>query len=124
MATTKKARPPKATISVEAPALGAHHERPPSSIDTPPLPGQFKEPAGSTVAGRSATGDGSVVGGIENALTGTARSVGSLLPNRLPVILGFAALLAVGVLEPPVALAGGLAYEALRRWQLDGPRRR
>jgi hypothetical protein len=41
--------------------------------------------------------------------------------RRLPVYLGAAALALVGIVEWPVAVGAGLAWEALRRW---GPDRR
>lgn len=53
-----------------------------------------------------------LVGGV----VGAAQVVHRVLPNRLPTYLAAGALLVVGVIDPPVALAGGLAYEALRRW--------
>lgn len=40
-----------------------------------------------------------------------------ILPTgRTPVYLGAAALMLVGLVDPPAALGMGLAYEALRRW--------
>lgn len=52
---------------------------------------------------------------VDDAGTAATCATGSVLPDRLPVYLGVAALLVLGVLDPPLALAGGLAYEALRR---------
>lgn len=54
---------------------------------------------------------------LVDGLADAAGVVRRVLPNRLPAYLVGGALLVVGVIEPPVALAGGLAYEALRRWR-------
>ena len=51
-------------------------------------------------------------------VAGSVRAARSVLPaGRLPVVLAAAALLVTGLVEPPVALGLGLAYEALRRWE-------
>ena len=47
----------------------------------------------------------------------TVRTVRDLLPSRLPVFLGTTALLVTGLIDPPVALGLGLAFEAFRRWE-------
>ena len=52
----------------------------------------------------------------------TVRTVRDLLPSRLPVFLGTTALLVTGLIDPPVALGAGLAFEALRRWEPATPR--
>ncbi|HEY2223191.1 hypothetical protein [Actinomycetospora sp.] len=53
---------------------------------------------------------------VGDAVVGTVRVVHTMLPSRFPAYLGGAALLVVGVIDTPALLAGGLAYEALRRW--------
>ncbi|WP_433028868.1 hypothetical protein [Actinomycetospora sp. CA-053990] len=45
-----------------------------------------------------------------------ARFVNAVVPQRLPAYLGGAALLVLGVIDPPLVLGGVLAYEAIRRW--------
>ena len=45
-----------------------------------------------------------------------ARFVNAVVPQRLPAYLGGAALLVLGVVDPPLVLGGVLAYEAIRRW--------
>jgi hypothetical protein len=45
-----------------------------------------------------------------------ARFVNGVVPQRLPAYLGGAALLVLGVVDPPLVLGGVLAYEAIRRW--------
>lgn len=53
---------------------------------------------------------------ISSTVDGAARLTRAVLPSRLPVYLGVSALLVVGAVDAPAAVAGGLAYEALRRW--------
>ena len=45
-----------------------------------------------------------------------ARFVNAVVPQRLPAYLGGAALLVLGLVDPPLVLGGVLAYEAIRRW--------
>jgi hypothetical protein len=55
---------------------------------------------------------------VEGALTSSVRVVRDVLPaSRLPVYLAGTALLVTGLIDPPIALGAGLAYEALRRWE-------
>lgn len=55
---------------------------------------------------------------VADTLAGSVQAVRDGLPSsRLPVYLGGAALLVTGLIDPPVALGVGLAYEALRRWE-------
>lgn len=64
------------------------------------------------------TDGGGFAGDVADALLLPVRVADRVLPDReLPVYLAAGALAAVGVLEWPVALAGGLGYAALRRWQ-------
>lgn len=44
------------------------------------------------------------------------RFVNAVVPQRLPAYLGGAALLVLGLVDPPLVLGGVLAYEAIRRW--------
>jgi hypothetical protein len=101
-----KTTPAKPAIHLTVPAL---------SEDTPA--------ATTGVSGRVAGGGagGSFADEVAATVTATVRAAQAVLPNRLPGVLGVAALLVAGAVDPPVALAGGLAYEALRRW---GPRPR
>lgn len=121
MASSKKNRVPRPTTRIDSPVLGG---RVPSlsSLQTAAGRRDIEEPATSVVHGRSASPPGTSAGDLESAVTDAVRTVQSVLPNRLPVLLGLSALLVAGVLEAPVALAGGLAYEALRRWRPDGRR--
>jgi hypothetical protein len=44
--------------------------------------------------------------------------VRDVLPSsRLSVYLAGTALVVAGLIDPPLALGAGLAYEALRRWE-------
>lgn len=55
---------------------------------------------------------------VEGALTSSVRVVRDVLPeSRVPVYLAGTALLVTGLIDPPIALGAGLAYEALRRWE-------
>jgi hypothetical protein len=73
------------------------------------------EPDTSTAAGPWGAGVGEQ---IEHAINGSLRTVRGVLPSkRLPVALAGAALLVTGLLDPPVVLGLGLAYEALRHWE-------
>jgi hypothetical protein len=55
------------------------------------------------------------VGGVAASSVQVVRGV--LPSSRLPVYLAGTALLVAGLVDPPVALGVGLAYEALRRWE-------
>ena len=59
---------------------------------------------------------------VGETVAATVRTVRDLLPARLPVFLGTTALLVTGLIDPPVALGLGLAFEALRRWEPATPR--
>ena len=58
--------------------------------------------------------------GVVDAAVATAsevaRFVNAVVPQRLPAYLGGAALLVLGLVDPPLVLGGVLAYEAIRRW--------
>lgn len=82
----------------DAPALPA-----PGLTDPRPASSGWIEPVGETVGA-------------------TVRTVRDLLPSRLPVFLGTTALLVTGLIDPPVALGLGLAFEAFRRWEPATPR--
>jgi hypothetical protein len=71
--------------------------------------------AGGTAAGRTDAGWTDAVGGAVASSVQVVRNV--LPPSRLPVYLAATALLVAGLIDPPVALGAGLAYEALRRWE-------
>ena len=100
----------------------------PTNGVTPP-PSTPAAPAGAAVeisrtadtAGAQPASSGWIepVGGT---LAVTVRTVRDLLPSRLPVFLGTTALLVVGVIDAPVALGAGLAFEAFRRWEPATPR--
>lgn len=116
MATTKRARTPKPVTGITAPVLTDDTESMSSGRgapaegrrpDTSPAPARDMQRVGS---------GGTLADQIGDAVTGTIRVTQAVLPNRLPVYLGVAALVVVGVLDPPVGLAGGLTYETLRRW--------
>jgi hypothetical protein len=60
--------------------------------------------------------------GWADAVAGTVSSsvqvVRDVLPSsRLSVYLAGTALVVAGLIDPPLALGAGLAYEALRRWE-------
>ena len=59
---------------------------------------------------------GDVVAQLGEVATASIRVTKRLLPGRTPAYLGAGALLVAGIIEPLALLAGGLAYEALRRW--------
>lgn len=102
MATTRRARKPTTNVTASALTGDSEHMGPGRGVSSGPEGG-----------GSSSTLPGEITAGV----SGAVHAVQAGLPNRLPVYLGVAALLVVGVLEAPVALAGGLAYEALRRWE-------
>lgn len=101
---TNGVRPPPAT---PATPVGAAVEvsRPVDTVapEQRPASSGWIEPVGETVAV-------------------TVRTVRDLLPSRLPVFLATTALLVVGVIDAPVALGAGLAFEAFRRWEPATPR--
>jgi hypothetical protein len=80
------------------------------------------ESAATPTARTSATVDtrtpppAGVVDTAASTASDVARFVHSVVPQRLPAYLGGAALLALGVVDPPLVLGGVLAYEAIRRW--------
>ncbi|WP_328307856.1 hypothetical protein [Actinomycetospora sp. NBC_00405] len=86
----------------------------PSPTKRPTGPGE-NVPARSapSSSGRAA---GDVVAQLGDVATASIRVTKRLLPGRTPAYLGAGALLVAGIIEPPALLAGGLAYEALRRW--------
>jgi hypothetical protein len=64
----------------------------------------------------------SMVEGVAELGAATVRAVQAVLPaSRTPLVLLGAGLLVVGVVELPVVVGAGLAYEALRRWQPAPP---
>ena len=72
----------------------------------------------------SAPASTSVSGWLEpvgDTLVESVQVVRGLLPtSRLPLILASTALVVTGLIDPPVALGAGLAFEALRRWEPSG----
>jgi hypothetical protein len=105
-------------------------KRPADSVEQPP-PSTPAAPVGSAVeiarpngAGATGTGRGPT-GWIEpvgETVAETIRTVRGLLPSRFPVFLATTALLVTGLIDAPVALGAGLAFEALRRWEPDTSR--
>ena len=89
--------------STPAAPVGAAVEVSRPASDLPPASSGWIEPVGETVGA-------------------TVRTVRDLLPSRLPVFLGTTALLVTGLIDPPVALGLGLAFEAFRRWEPATPR--
>lgn len=86
-----------------------------------PAPTDRRTGSATDVAGHStssAPGNvvGDVVAQVGEVATTSIRVTKRLLPGRVPAYLGAGALLVAGIIEPPALLAGGLAYEALRRW--------
>ncbi|MCD2197564.1 hypothetical protein LQ327_29760 [Actinomycetospora endophytica] len=82
-----------------------------------PLPVERHGPTDGDAAGTRPDGSGrGLVEQVGSAATETARLVHAVLPNRTPAYLGAGALLLTGVIDLPAAVAGGLVYEALRRW--------
>jgi hypothetical protein len=72
-------------------------------------------PEVAPAAAGTAAGWTDAVGGAVASSVQVVRDV--LPPSRLPVYLAATALLVAGLIDPPVALGAGLAYEALRRWE-------
>jgi hypothetical protein len=55
---------------------------------------------------------------VGDTLVGSVQVLRGLLPeSRLPLFLASTALVVTGLIDPPVALGAGLAFEALRRWE-------
>ena len=72
-------------------------------------------PEVAPAGGGTGPGWADAVGGT---LASSVQVVRDVLPSsRLPVYLAATALLVAGLVDPPVALGAGLAYEALRRWE-------
>lgn len=99
---TGAARPGEKLPAAGDPKAGLDHNRGADrSVDTEDLAGQ-RPAIAPLLAGGS---------------VGVAQALRLVLPTRrVPLYLGVAALLVVGVVDAPVAVAGGLVYEALRRW--------
>lgn len=57
-----------------------------------------------------------VVTQVGDVAAASLRVTKRLLPGRAPAYLGAGALLVAGIVDLPALVAGGLAYEALRRW--------
>jgi hypothetical protein len=105
----------------DGPTVGT--EQPPPSTPAAPVGSavEIARPAAPTAlgAGRDPSGWIEPVG---ETVAVTIRTVRGLLPARLPVFLATSALLVTGVIDAPVALGAGLAFEALRRWEPATPR--
>jgi hypothetical protein len=72
-------------------------------------------PEVAPAAGGTGAGWSDAVGG---AVASSVQVVRDVLPSsRLPVYLAGTALVVAGLIDPPLALGAGLAYEALRRWE-------
>jgi hypothetical protein len=72
-------------------------------------------PVARATGGPDESGPG-LVEQVGRVTADTARMVHAVLPSRAPAYLGAGALVLAGLIDLPAALAGGLAYEALRRW--------
>jgi hypothetical protein len=103
----------------------------PSAVVEQPPPSTPAAPVGSAVEiarpnGTAPSGTGWAPSGwIEPAgetVAETIRTVRGLLPSRFPVFLATTALLVTGLIDAPMALGAGLAFEALRRWEPDTSR--
>lgn len=93
---------------------------PPPSAASPATKDRSTGSADRAPARDASIASGNLVSGVvaqagEVAAT-SIRTTKRLLPGRAPAYLGAGALLVAGIIEPPALLAGGLAYEALRRW--------
>ena len=99
-----------AATTIEAPAVPGNHQ-PAEAAATP----EADAPSPAQLPDRSRPGPG-FADQLADGVARTAGLVHRVLPDRVPTYLGGGALLLVGLIEPPIALAGGLAYEALRRW--------
>ncbi len=123
MAKTKTVESPKPAAGTNPPTPGGQGQATVTPTTTSPTALAGAQPASSTptrgpVPGRPAVGLADQLG---DTVAGTVRVVHTVLPGRLPAYLGAGALLALGVIDPPIALAGGLVYEALRRWSPQQP---
>lgn len=99
------------TVSRDAPAPSAA-----SPGDTARRAGSALATTAPAAARSDDTGTG-VVAQVADVATASVRATRRLLPGRVPAVLGAGALLVAGVIDFPALLAGGLAYEALRRWE-------
>lgn len=102
----------------------------PSSAEPPPPPTpatpvgaalEISRPADGSASGPRPASSGWIESAGETVAV-TVRTVRDLMPSRLPVFLATTALLVVGVIDTPVALGAGLAFEAFRRWEPATPR--
>ncbi len=95
-------------------------DTPATSAVVPAAPGPDST-AGLGEATSAMSGDAPIVGAAGSSWS-VAELVGEVLPaRRLPLYLGAAALLAVGVVDPPAAIGAALGYEVLRRWTAAAP---
>lgn len=119
-ATTEPARSSARTESSGASTPAQTASAQPSSSRSSELVGRPEPVRAGTARSAARTSSGPVVDELTRALLVPVQVAQKVLPNhRVPVYLGAAALAMVGILEWPVALGAGIAWEALRRW---GPR--
>jgi hypothetical protein len=97
-------------VSADAPTPSAASPTP----GAPRTP--LSRPGGAGPAGTASRPDSGLVAQVAETAAASVRATRRLLCGRVPAYLGAGALLVAGVIDPPDLLAGGLAYEALRRW--------
>lgn len=119
MAKSKTEKPTgtDAVSTTITPTVSPDAAPPSAASPTAPAPRTpLTRPAGAGVTGPAGQGDTGLLAQVGETAATAVRATRRLLPGRVPAYLGAGALLVAGVIDPPALLAGGLAYEALRRW--------
>lgn len=113
-----KSEKDKSTSTTVVPTV--ERDDPPPSATSPASTGRANGATAKVAVGSASSTPGTVVGDVVaqvgEVATASIQVTKRLLPGRAPAYLGAGALLVAGIIEPPALLAGGLAYEALRRW--------
>jgi len=89
---------------------------PPPSAASPGPKDRSSSSVGRAPAPSTTSVAGNVVAQAGEVAATSVRVTKRLLPGRVPAYLGAGALLVAGIVDLPALVAGGLAYEALRRW--------
>lgn len=105
----------EALTAPEAPVVATTPDGPTSTAASPVTPPPVTPPPVTPPPASDRHQEGVVDTAVATA-SEVARFVNAVVPQRLPAYLGGAALLVLGVVDPPLVLGGVLAYEAIRRW--------
>lgn len=103
-------------LSPDAPVIATIDTSEPPATTTATTTTATPAATGPPAAARTEPGEHGLVDSAVDTVSDVARFVNSVVPQRLPAYLGGAALLVLGLVDPPLVLGGVLAYEAIRRW--------